>query len=529
MLAHRMTIPAKNSPDTRCAAGALVDRYPSEGGALAQIAREVARAAANTSGTVGVLHPCCFMRSTTCTMRPMSRKPRLPTAAAALLLAGCSSFGAVYPARPPATPGRPIADPAPSRVVAHVSVTSAGLESAVDEALPRKGNGSMPLLRTQRAYTWERSPLAIGFAQGRVVLDTHVRATLDMPVGSLDLPFDVHVVAEPVVSTEYKVKLQSVDVKVTSTDRRLRVADHVAGVFDTISAELSTKLKEFAYDVRPGLEEAYARISKPIELPIGEARGCATLKVLGIEAGPTVVADGLEKDLALIVAPEVTLPCAASDAAPLPAFANVSVVQPGPFTVTIPIAARYDELARAMGMMFTDGKYFFSTDYPKLYLENPEVYESQGQIVVKVHVKGPVHKLGTDLELDGDLFLSGHLSVADNELRIPDLESTIETKNFFLSIKALADGDKIRDQARAALRLDLSGRLEGVREKLSSDLTFGGPTACFKADLDKIEVLSAHAHGSYLRVYVAVTARTAATMPCRTPPPPPPPAATTKP
>ena len=434
-----------------------------------------------------------------------------------LLAPACSTFGAVYPPRPPSTPGAPVADPTPSRVVAHISVTGAGLKAAIDEAMPRTGAGTLPLLGTQRRYTWERAPLEISFAQGRIVLDVKVTSILDMPVGSLTLPFDVHVVAEPVVSTEYKAKLQSLEVKVTSTDRRLKVVDHVAGVFDGISAELTTKLKEFSYDVKPGLEEAYARLSKPIDLPIGDAHGCATLKVLGIEAGPTVVADGIEKEMALIVAPEVTLPCAFARPPPLPAFANVSVVQPGPFTVTVPIAARYDELTRAMGMMFTDGKYFFSAEYPKIYLENPEVYESQGQIVVKVHVKGPVHKLGLDVDLDGDLFLSGHVAVVDNELKIPDLESTIETKSFFLSLKALVDGDKIRDQARAALRLDLSERLKGVREKLSTELTFGGPAACFKGELDKIEVLSAHAHGSYLRVYVAVTARAAATLPCRTP------------
>jgi hypothetical protein len=465
----------------------------------------------------------CRFGSGPCTMAPMSRSSRSShfarraLAAGALLLVACSSFGAVYPPRPPSTPGAPVADPTPSRVVAHISVTSAGLKSAIDTALPRTGAGTLPLLGTQRRYTWERTPLEIGFAQGRVVLDAKVTSTLDMPVGSLVLPFDIHVLAEPVVSTEYKVKLQSVEVKVTSTDRRLKVVDHVAGVFDGISSELNSKLKEFTYDVRPALEEAYARLSKPIDLPIGEARGCATLKVLGIEAGPTVVADGLEKDLALIVAPEVTLPCVAATPAPLPPFANVAMVQPGPFTVTIPIAARYDELARAMGMLFTDGKYFFSAEYPKIYLENPEVYESQGQLVVKVHVKGPVHKFGLDIDLDGDLFLSGHLAVVDNEIQIPDLESTIETKNFFLSLKAVADGTKIRDQARAALRLDLSERLKNVREKLSSELTFGGPAACFKGDLDKIEVQSAHAHGSYLRVYVAVTARASATLPCRAP------------
>ena len=443
---------------------------------------------------------------------------RLSLLFGARLLAGCSTFGAVYPPRPPSSPGALVADPMPSRVVAHIAVTGAGLKGAIDDAVPKKGDGTFPLLRTQRKYTWERTPLEVSFAQGRVVLDSHVRSTVDLPLGSLEFPLDVHVVAEPVVSTEYKVKLQSIEVKVVSADRRLKVADHVAGVFDAISSELLAKLKDFSYDVRPSLEEAYARISKPIDLPIGEAHGCATLKVLGIEAGPTVIADGLEKDLALVVAPEVTMPCAAAEPPPLPPFANVALVPPGPFTVTVPIAARYDELAHAMGMLFTDGKYFFSAEYPKLYLEKPELYESQGQIVVKVHVKGPVHKFGMDIDLDGDLFLSGHLAVADNELQIPDLESTSETKNFFLSLKALADGEKIRDQARAALRLDLSERLKGVREKLSSELTFGGPAACFKADLDKIEVLSAHAHGSYLRVYVAVTARASATMPCRAPP-----------
>jgi len=105
--------------------------------------------------------------------------------------------------------------------------------------------------------------------------------------------------------------------------------------------------------------------------------------------------------------------------------------------------------------------------------------------------------------------------VVANALQIPDLDTTIETKNFFLSLKAVADGQKIRDQARSALRLDLSERLEGVREKVSSELTFGTPAACFKGVLDKIEVTSAHAHGSYLRVYVAVTARASATLPCR--------------
>lgn len=446
---------------------------------------------------------------------------RLPsfanTAWLSMLCLACSSFGAVYPPRPPTTPGTPVADPSPSRVVAHLSITGAGLKNSLDEAVPKNGEGSFALLRGTRRYTWERTALDVNFSQGRVVLDAHVRSTLDMPAVTLEFPFDIHVVAEPVVSSEYKVRLQSLEVKVTSTDRRLKVADHVAHVFDSIASELTTKLKEFAYDVKPSLEQAYGRLGTPIPIPIGDANGCATLRVLGIEAGPTLVADGLEKDVALVIAPEVTLPCASTEPPPLPAFANVAQLQPGPFTVVVPIAARYDELTRAMGMLFTDGKYYFSTEYPKLYLEDPEIYQSQGQIVLKLRVKGEVHKLGLDANLNGDIYLAGHLTVVDNELQVPDLESTIETKNFLLSLKAMADGDKIRDQARSALRLDLSERLKGVREKLSSQLTFGSAAACFTGTVDKIEVTSAHAHGSYLRVYVAVTARASATIPCRTP------------
>jgi hypothetical protein len=321
--------------------------------------------------------------------------------------------------------------------------------------------------------------------------------------------------AEPVVTSEYKVALQSTDTKVSSTDKRMKIAEHVAGVFETIASQVNAKLKEWTYDLKPLLEQAYARVAKPIELPIGGTKGCAELKVLGVEAGPTVLAAGVEKELAIIVAPSVSLPCGDPAAPPpLPPLANVAALPSGPFTVTIPIVARYDELTRAMSAAFTDGKLYFSNTYPGLYLEDPELYESQGQIVLKLHLHGPVHKLGIDTDLDGDVFFSGHVQVVDNELTVPDLEPTIETSNLLLSIKAMTDGPKIRDQARAALRLDIGERLRAVREKLSSELSFGLSEGCFKGDVDKIEVTAVHTHGSYVRVYVAVTARTSASMPC---------------
>ena len=47
---------------------------------------------------------------------------------------------------------------------------------------------------------------------------------------------------------------------------------------------------------------AHERVARPIDLPLGDAHGCAMLKVRGVEAGPTVLADGFEKDLALVIA-----------------------------------------------------------------------------------------------------------------------------------------------------------------------------------------------------------------------------------
>ncbi len=439
-----------------------------------------------------------------------------------IVAASCSRFGPLYPPRPTPSEGAPLAEPMPARVVAHLAVTSAALRQALEGAAPRTGDGTVHVLAGDRPYTWERGPLEVGFSQGRVVLKTSIVAKLTIPLKTLELPLELRVEAEPVLNSEYAVKLQSVDVQVRSSDTGLSVADRFAGIYDRIAAPIAAQLKDFGYDLRPLLSEAYDRVVKPVELPIGDAKGCARLRVLEVEAGPTVLADGIEKDIALVVAPSITLPCAepVEDLhASLPPMSNVATVMPGPFTVTIPIAARYDELTRAMSMAFTDGKLFFSTEYPALYLEKPEIYESQGQVVLKLHIHGPVHKLGIDTDLDGDLFLVGHPSVIDNELSVPDLEPTIETRSFLLSLKAMTDGDRIRDEARQALRLDLGERLRDVREKLGDGLTFAREGGCFRGDVDGIEVTGVHPHAAYVRMYVAVTARARLSMPCPAPPP----------
>jgi hypothetical protein len=432
-------------------------------------------------------------------------------------LVACSRFGPLYPPRPAPTEGPPLADPEPARVVAHLAMSGAAMRAALDEAAPKSGEGAFPLLGSERRYTWERGPMDVGFSQGRVVLSTKVQAHVAVPLKPIELGLELRVEAEPVVRADYTIKLQSLDVHVTSHDARMALAEKLAGVYAKIEEPVAAQLRDFQYDLRPLLAEAYARVARPIDLPVGDASACGRLRVLEVEAGPTVLADGLEKDIAIVVAPSITMPCPDlhEDGPPaLPPLSNVASLTPGPFRVAIPLAARYDELTRAMTAAFTDGKLFFSAEYPHIYLEKPELYESQGQLVLKLHIAGPVRKLGIDADLDGDVYLAGHPQVIDNELRIPDLEPTIETRNFLLSLKALADGDRIRDEARAALRLDIGARIHQAESRLGEELTFGNDKGCFRGSVDRVEVTGVHAHAAYLRVYVTVTARARAEMPC---------------
>jgi hypothetical protein len=437
-------------------------------------------------------------------------------ATASALAAGCTGFTAVYPPRPAEVPGEAIADPTPSRVVMHATITSAGLTSALEAALPATGEGTFPLVGSERKFTWTREAMKVRFTQGRLSIGLHVDAVADLPVSNLRMGLDFTIVAEPVISSDYVAKLQSIELDVRSDDKLVKLADAVAGVLGKIKGEVRGKLDGFSYDLRPLLNEAYQRVAKPIDLPLGgEAHGCAVLKVLGVEAGPTVIADGMEKDLAMVIAPSVTIPCAEEEIPKaLPPLANVATLQPGPFSVSIPVAAKYDELAKAMNLAFTDGKLFFSKEFPELYMEKPEVYAAKDQLVLKLHLAGPIHKMGIDTTLDGDIFMSGHPTVEDNELRVPDLEPTIETTGFLLTLKSMLDGKSIRDQARAALHLDIGERLKAVKQKLTTDLAFGSGQGCLKAQANKIEVSGVHVHAAYLRLYVNVNASASVYVPC---------------
>ena len=211
--------------------------------------------------------------------------------ALAVFAAGCSTVGGVgfspmYPSRPPATPGDALADPTPSRVVVHATVTSAALKSALEDKLPKTGEGTFPLLGAQRKVTWRREPVELRFTQGRLAVSMHVVATAEMPIGHIDLPIDLAIFAEPVVTSDYVARMQSTDVTVTSTDRVVKLADAAAGILDKVKSEVDGQLRAFAFDLRPLIAGAYERLGKPIEIPLGEARGCASMRVLPSRQAP---------------------------------------------------------------------------------------------------------------------------------------------------------------------------------------------------------------------------------------------------
>ena len=53
-----------------------------------------------------------------------------------------------------------------------------------------------------------------------------------------------------------------------------------------------------------------------------------------------------------------------------------------------------------------------------------------------------------------------------------------------------------------------------MKDKLSTDLSFGNGQGCVKASADKIEVSGVHVHANYLRMYVGVVGRASVYLPC---------------
>lgn len=467
-------------------------------------------------------HPNLSLNSVPSSSRSGQRLGRAGLLFGVLLSAACSE--ALYPPRPPVLPGPAIADPPHSRVNMHISLTQDGLSKLIEATVPAKGEVPFSFLG-QRKLVWQRSTIELRFNQATGMLG--VRATINgeasLPATSATFSINLTADAQPVLSSDYIAQLQAPQVQLTSDDRLLRAAEWSAGALSTIKNEIEQKLRDLRIDLRPMLAQNYVRLAKPVPFRVGDAQACFKLGLQSIEAGPTVLAGGIEKDLSAVVAPSVTMPCTTEIGSSmgeqsLPPLHNVASIPAGPFEVTIPVVATYIELQKAMSQAFTGGKLQFDPEYPDLYLEKPEVYSSGGQVVTKLHLDGFVKK-GLKVKLSGDLYMAGHPQVRDNELEVPDLEPTIETKSVLLKLKTSLDTAGLKRTVRQALRLDIGARLQAVREKLGKDLVqtqriSGGPEGCIKADVGRIEVTSVFAHDTYLRLYVKVGARAAAYLPC---------------
>src|ERR1700761_3503969 len=85
---------------------------------------------------------------------------------------GCAALGldAAYPPRPAEVPGEAIADPSPSRVVMHATVTRDALKQQLEKALPTDGAGTFPFVRGERQFGWLRKPVDVQMSQGRLVV-----------------------------------------------------------------------------------------------------------------------------------------------------------------------------------------------------------------------------------------------------------------------------------------------------------------------------------------------------------------------
>ncbi len=460
---------------------------------------------------------------------------------AALLWAACATDGgaartSLYPARPELIAGPPQADPPLQRPTLHTTITREGFQQLLDALVPNVGAGAYALVGV-RNYTWARGPFALKFDDAKKTIFAHtlVQAHVEIPGGSMDLPLVVDADVQPVMSAQHQLVMQAVVVTVTSQDARVKVAQWGAGLVTSIEAALKTELENLRVDLTPALAALHDKLSQPVFLPLGDASACFVLDVRGIEAGPTIFAGGFEKQLALVVAPSITMPCtvrgvdgelrvvrpgdAPSPLPALPALHNTSSIEGGPFHLTMPVAAGYDELEKAMGLAFTDGKLFFSAQNPNLYLFDPHVYASDGALVASMKIGG--HVTGAvSLDVDGEIFLSGHPRIRDNFVEVPDVKPTIETQNALLKLAAYVKQDELTAAVRRALRLDLSARMQQMKRRLvdalsvSVSLAPGVPALCTSAEVGRVEVTSVEAHDAYLRLYVDTTATADAQLPC---------------
>jgi hypothetical protein len=413
---------------------------------------------------------------------------------------------------PPSTQVPVVPDPSPSTVVVHVTILQEAIQAQLEENIPRTGAGETRVFSKVVPYKWSRGPVTVKFDRGRLVLNTTVTGVVNL-LGENVFPILLNVAGEPIITADYQARLQSVEVTVNAQGSLERANK---AINESLTTLLTDQLNSFRLDVRPMLLGAYQRIASPMPLPAPVDNACALLKIVSIQAGPTVLAGGVEKDFGVVVMPSVTMPCETTveaAPAPLPPLANVASLPSGPFMVTVPVAAQYEEISWAMEKAM-GGKLHFSRENPGLYLEKPQVYSSNEALVIKINLGGWAQTGPVRTNVGGELFLKGHPTVVDNQIIVQDLELTSGSSSSLLKLKFAMDRQAIRDAAQQAIRLDLSERLNTARDKMSRELSFEEGKGCVQASVLRTEVTGIHPHKGFLRIYVQTWAQLNLYMPC---------------
>src|ERR1043165_1801424 len=177
------------------------------------------------------------------TTKPYALVPALALAAAAVCACGTTS-ASLYPQRPTAGGGAPIADPPLQRPTLHIALTQQGLEQLLSALAPAEGSGAYTFVG-ERPYSWKRQPFALKFDDARkaILAHTDVQAHVDVPGSTLDLAMAVDADVQPVLSNDHKLVLQAVNVKVTSEDKRVQLAQWGGGITTAIEDALKKQLE----------------------------------------------------------------------------------------------------------------------------------------------------------------------------------------------------------------------------------------------------------------------------------------------
>ena len=279
------------------------------------------------------------------------------------------------------------------------------------------------------------------------------------------------------------------------------------------------QVQNFAYDLRPIIAEAHARIAKPDRSAarrrarLRRAEACSASRPAR-PCSPTAS----RRISAIVVAPSVTLPCTDRDrAAALPPLANVATLPTGPFTVSIPDRRALRRAAEGDGARLHRRQALLLQGVPAALHGEARGLRREGSARPQAaHQRARSTSTASTPTSTATSSWSATRRWSTTRSACPTSSRPSRPRASCCRLKAALDGNSIRDQARDALHLDIGERLAEVRDKLSTDLAFGDNQGCLRAHgLEDRGDRRAHAPGLPARLRRAHRPGLACTCPAR--------------